>query len=190
MAQLQLKSLLGQLNSLIEKSHNFFGYTILQKEEIVSLIEEIAKCIPADVREAELLLARKDEIIKEAQNRAERIIQDAVNEQSRLINEHEIVKRAQDAVAGQKQQVEQYCENVQNTAIKNAEDIRSSAIREAATIQNEATEYAARIFNGLSANITQMLESVHTCQQALAEQRERQNSAMSQMTNQNNENQE
>lgn len=172
MPQLQLKSLLGQVNALIEKSHNIFGFVIIKKDDIVTLIDEVANCIPADVREAEMILSQKDEILQKSQNRAEIIIQEAMNEQARLINNDEIVKKAQETINNQKQQVEVYCENLQNTAIKNAEEIKTSAIREAATIQDQANDYAEKLFNNLAINISQVLNSVKTCQQALAAQRE------------------
>lgn len=188
MAQLQLKILLGKVNAILEKSHNFFGFVVIKKDELTNLLDEIAQCVPADIKEAEMIISHKEELVKESQNKADRIIQEAVNEQARLVNENEIVKRAQDAVANQKQQVEQYCENLQNTAIKNAEEIRVTAIRESATIQNQANEYAARVFNGVGANLMQMLESVKTCQQALAAQIQKQNAPAQQETVQENPN--
>ena len=178
MAQLQLKNLLGKLNGLLEKSNCFFGFTLIKKIEIKSLIDEIANCIPADIKEAELIISKRDEIIKEAQNSAERIIQDAKNEQSRLINDNEIVRRAQDAVSEQKQQVEQYCDNLQNTAIKNAEDIRTQAIRQAANIQEGAQDYAAKVFDNIDSslsqtlnNVQELIENVRVCKKVLNEQR-------------------
>lgn len=173
MTQLQLKSLLGDINAEIEKSYNLFGYSVVKKEKIVALLDKIAECIPADIREAELLISRKDEMVLEAQNRAERIIQEAINEQSRLVSENEISRKVQEAATQQKQQVDEYCENVQNTAIKNAEETKILAIREAATIQEGAEDYAEKIFNEMESNISQILNNVHYCQQALAEQRTR-----------------
>ena len=167
MTQLQLKSLLGDINAEIEKSYNLFGYSVVKKEKIVALLDKIAECIPADIREAELLM------VLEAQNRAERIIQEAINEQSRLVSENEISRKVQEAATQQKQQVDEYCENVQNTAIKNAEETKILAIREAATIQEGAEDYAEKIFNEMESNISQILNNVHYCQQALAEQRTR-----------------
>ncbi|MCR5260387.1 MAG: hypothetical protein K6C94_00950 [Candidatus Gastranaerophilales bacterium] len=176
MPQLQLRSLLGQVNTLIQTSHNIFGFVIIKQEKLTNLIDEVANCIPADVKEAEMVLAQKEEIVQKSQNRAEIIIQEAMNKQEMLTNEHEIVKKAQETINNQKQQVETYCENLQNAAVKNAEEIKTTAIREAATIQNQANDYAERLFNNLAANISQMLDSVNTCRQALANQRDQQHS--------------
>ena len=173
MTQLQLKSLLGKINGVIEKGYNLFGYVVVKKNDVTNLINEMAECIPADIREAELIISRKEEMVNEAQNRAERIIQDAIKEQARLISDNEISRKVQEAVTQQKQQVDEYCENVQNTAIKNAEETKVLAIREAATIQEGAEDYAEKIFNDMEANISQILNNVHYCQQALAEQKSR-----------------
>ena len=63
MAQLQLKNLLSQANAILERGNNFFGKVLVDKAEMAALIEEINACIPADVREAELIIARKEDII-------------------------------------------------------------------------------------------------------------------------------
>lgn len=171
MAQLQLKSLLGKANALLQKGYELFGYTIINKSEMEDLIEQCNASIPADIKEAEMIMARKDEIIREAQNRAERMIQDARDEQARLVSRDEISKRAQEVLSKQKQQVEEYCENLQANAIREAEEIKVTAIRKAAVIQEGAEDYAAKIFNDMSANIGQFLNNIQACQNALANQR-------------------
>ncbi len=173
MAQLQLKSLLGKANAILEKGNSFLGQVLINKAEMSALIEEIVACIPADIREAEVIISRKDEIVQEAQNRAERIIQEAKNEQARLVSDNEILHKVQDALTKQKQQVDEYCENIQLTAAKNAEEIKILAIRDAAQIQEGAENYAEKIFSDMGANIAQVLTNVHACQQALAEQKAR-----------------
>ncbi len=171
MAQLQLKSLLGKANALLQKGYELFGYTIINKAEMEDLIEQCNASIPADIKEAEMIMTRKDEIIREAQNRAERMIQDARDEQARLVSRDEISKRAQEVLSKQKQQVEEYCENLQANAIREAEEIKVTAIRKAAVIQEGAEDYAAKIFNDMSANIGQFLNNIQACQNALANQR-------------------
>lgn len=171
MAQLQLKSLLGKANALLQKGYELFGYTIINKSEMEDLIEQCNASIPADIKEAEMIMARKDEIIREAQNRAERMIQDARDEQARLVSRDEISKRAQEVLSKQKQQVEEYCENLQANAIREAEEIKVTSIRKAAVIQEGAEDYAAKIFNDMSANIGQFLNNIQACQSALASQR-------------------
>jgi len=171
MTQIQIKSLLGKANAIIEKGSSFFGKVVISKDEMIEIIEAIAKSVPNDIHEAELILARKEEIIQEAQNRAERIIQEGINEQSRLVSEHEILRRVQEAATKQKQQVEEYCENIQSQAAHNAEEIKLMSIKEASRIQLGSEDYAEKIFSDLAANVNQVLENIRMCQHALAEQR-------------------
>lgn len=173
MTQMQIKSLLGKANALVEKSSTVFGKVLIPKDEMVEIIEAIAKSLPNDLHEAELILARKEEIIQEAQNRAERIIQDGINEQARIVSEHEILRRVQEAATKQKQQVEEYCENIQSQAAHNAEEIKLMSIKEASRIQLGSEDYAEKIFIELAANVNQILENIRMCQHALAEQRAR-----------------
>lgn len=171
MAQLQLKSLLGKANALLQKGYELFGYTIVNKAELEDLIEQCNASIPADIKEAELIMSRKDEIVREAQNRAERMIQDARDEQARLVSRDEISKRAQEVLAKQKQQVEEYCENLQANALRETEEIKIASIRKAAVIQEGAEDYAAKIFDDMAGNIGQFLNNIQACQTALANQR-------------------
>ena len=171
MTQMQIRTLLGRARALIEKSHSFFGRVFLSKNEIVEIIDAIANSIPDDIHEAELILARKEEIIQEAQNRAERIIQDGVNEQSRLVSEHEILRRVQEVATKQKQQIEEYCENLQSQTSRNVEEMKLMSIKEASRIQLGSEDYAEKIFNDLAANVEQILSNIKMCQNALNEQR-------------------
>lgn len=171
MAQLQLKSLLGKANAIIETGTNFFGKVLIDKEEMMNLIEEIVACIPADIKEAEMIIAGKEKTIQDAQNRAERIIQEAVNEQARLVSDNEVLRKVQDAVTKQKQQVDEYCENIQLNAARNAEEIKITAIRDAAQIKEGAETYAEQIFQDMAANVSQILNKIVVCQNLLAQQR-------------------
>ncbi len=173
MAEIQIKSLLGKANAILEKSNAFFGKVLVSKDEMIEIIEAIAASLPNDIREAELILARKNEIIQEAQNRAERIIQDGVNEQTRLVSENEILRRVQEAATKQKQQVEEYCESLQNQAARSAEEIKLAAVKEASKVQLGSEDYAENIFNNLAANVGQILENIQLCQKALYEQKAR-----------------
>lgn len=171
MAQLQLKSLLGKANAIIERGTNFFGKVLVDKEEMMNLIEEIVACIPADIKEAEMIIAGKEKTIQDAHNRAERIIQDAMNEQARLVSDNEVLRKVQDAVTKQKQQVDEYCENIQMNAARNAEEIKISAIRDAAQIKEGAESYAEQVFQDMASNISQILNKIVVCQNLLAQQR-------------------
>lgn len=173
MAQIQIKILLGKARELIEKSHCFLGKVFLSKNEIIEIVDSIAANIPNDIHEAELILARKEEIIQEAQNRAERIIQDGVNEQSRLVNEHEVLRRVQEVATKQKQQIEEYCENLQSQTSRNVEEMKLLSVKEASRIQLGSEDYAEKIFNDLASNVEQILANIRMCQSALNEQKAR-----------------
>ena len=171
MTQMQIRTLLGKARALIEKSHSFFGRVFLSKNEMVAIIDAIADSIPDDIHEAELILARKEEIIQEAQNRAERIIQDGVNEQSRLVSEHEILRRVQEVATKQKQQIEEYCENLKSQTSRNVEEMKLLSIKEASRIQTGSEDYAEKIFKDLEGNVEQILENIKVCRNVLNEQR-------------------
>ncbi len=171
MAQIQLKSLLGKADMMLEEGYHFLGYVLLKSGRMENIIEQIADAVPSAVNEAEAILRRKDEIIQEAHNRAERIIQEGINEQNRLVSEHEVYRRVQEQVIRQQQQVAEFCENLKSAAAQEAEEIKIRAVKEAGQIQKGAEDYAERIFNSLDSELENFLASVKQCKIMLADQK-------------------
>ncbi len=70
MTQLRIKELLGKANFLLENGlHILAGFVVIRSAEMEALLDRIDASIPEDIKEAELILRRRDEIFTEAQNR-------------------------------------------------------------------------------------------------------------------------
>lgn len=106
------------LKDLLEVSSTIplTGKTMVDKEEMIELLDQIEAQLPKDMAEAQSIHERKDEIFDDANMQAKQIIQAAHVEAQKLIDENEIT------VAAQEQARE-----IMNRAETESEQIRDSA---------------------------------------------------------------
>ena len=96
------------------------GKSLVDKDEILELINEIRLNLPEDLKKAKSVLDERDNIIKEAQRQAQEVLGDADHAIGMYIKEHEVTKEA----------------------YKQAKDIVASAQKNAREIRTGSREYA------------------------------------------------
>ena len=86
------------LKDLLEVSSTIplTGKTMVDKEEVTELLNQIESQFPKDMAEAQSIRDRKDEIFNDANMQAKQIIQAAHVEAKKLIDEDEITLAAQE----------------------------------------------------------------------------------------------
>lgn len=172
MTQLRIKELLGKANFLLDKGwHIMPGVVVLRSAEMEATLDRIDASIPEDIKEAEIILRRRDEIHLEAQNRAERIINDAQNEAARILSESELLRAVQQEATKIREQVINDCEDLKNKAAQEAENIKLQAIQEAMKIREGAENYAEQILNNLDTDLSQLQQIVRNGQLYLEKQK-------------------
>lgn len=172
MTQLRIKELLGKANFLLDKGlHIMPGFVIIRNAEMEATLDRIDASIPEDIKEAEIILKRRDEIHLEAQNRAERIINDAQNEAARILSESELLRAVQQEAAKIREQVISDCEEIKDQAIKESENTKMLAMQEATKIREGAENYAEQILNNLDTDLNQLQQIVRNGQMYLEKQK-------------------
>ncbi len=172
MTQLRIKELLGKANYLLERGFHFIpGFVMLKTAEMEATLDRIDASIPEDIKEAELILKRRDEIHLEAQNRAERIINDAQNEAARILSESELLRAVQQEASKIREQVITDCEEIRAQAIKEAETTKMLAMQEAMKTREGAENYAEQILNNLETDLNQLQQIVRNGQIYLEKQK-------------------
>lgn|SRR5574344_682140 len=172
MSNFRLSELLGRANLILDKGlHIIPGFVIIKSSHMESVLDRIDASIPEDVKEAELVLRRRDEIQIEAQHRADRIIQDAQNEANRVLSESELLKAVQSEADKVREQVINDCNDIKNKAMLDAENLRVQAHEEAMKIREGAQEYAEQMLNKLDDNLNQIHQIVRNGQVYLEKQR-------------------
>ena len=85
---------LEKAEDLIEKGWNFFGASMVNKNEILDLLKEIRVKLPDEVKQAKWIKEERQRILLEAQKEAEMIIKEAENRIVSMVDENEITRKA------------------------------------------------------------------------------------------------
>jgi cell division septum initiation protein DivIVA len=90
-----LESIIGELETEIEKAKKFFGFSLLNKDALLSLLNSLRREIPVVVKESQEIVKRKDDIIQEAVELSLKRTQQAQETADYLVSTAEITIRAQ-----------------------------------------------------------------------------------------------
>lgn len=132
--------LLTELEDIIDKgvAVPFTGRCMLDKEELLEIIQEIRLKLPTDLEQAKWIKAERQNIINDAHKEAEEIIKIANDKTIAMIDENEITRKAvaaaneittsanaeaQAAKASSYQYADYLLENVENVVLKTVRDL-------------------------------------------------------------------
>ena len=161
MTQLRIKELLGRANLILDKGFHFLpGFVMVKSSEMEAILDRIDASIPEDIKEAESILRRREEIQIEAQQRAERIIMEARNEADKILSESELLNQVQREAEKIKEQVLSECQELRERTIEEAKQIKIQAEDEAHRIKEGAENYAEQILNNIDGDLTQLHQIV------------------------------
>ena len=87
---------LDELTALVEsaKSMPLSASVLVNKAEILGLLDELRATLPEELREAQWVIKDREEVIDQGRKEAERIIADARSEQARLVSRTEVMQSA------------------------------------------------------------------------------------------------
>lgn len=114
------------------------GFIIGEKDELISLLEDVRALLPTVVHEAEEILQKKDHFIYEAKLQAEKIIEQANLQRDKLASSHEVLL----------------------TAAAEAEAIRQEVSLEVAKLRAETDDYIDKQLARFELALTKVLASV------------------------------
>ena len=161
MTQLRIKELLGRANLILDKGFHFLpGFVMVKSSEMEAILDRIDASIPEDIKEAESILRRKEEIQIEAQQRAERIIMEARNEAEKILSESELLNQVQREAEKIKEQVISECQELRENTIEEAKQIKIKAEDDAHRVKEGAENYAEQILNNIEGDLTQLHQIV------------------------------
>ena len=93
---MEIFALLEALEDIAERSVSipFTRKGIVEKEEILDIIQEIRLKLPDELKQAKWVKEERQRILQEAQKEADEIVKAAENRIISMIDEHEITKKA------------------------------------------------------------------------------------------------
>ena len=112
---------LDEVVSVVENARSMpmSASCVINRGEVLALLEEIRELLPEEFRHAQLLLADREAVVDEGRREAQRIIDRAEQERLQLTAETEVVSEAQ----------------------RQAQRVRSAALEEASTMRREVDDY-------------------------------------------------
>ncbi|GKX66270.1 ATPase [Inconstantimicrobium mannanitabidum] len=133
--RMDIVELLEYLQDLIENSSKvpITGKVILDKKEILEVIEQIINYLPDEFKKAQWVMGEKDRILSEAKKEHETIKAETLSLMKKQVENHDIVKEAQ----------------------LKAQDIITQAQREAKEMRLGARDYADEVLSQLENEINQ-----------------------------------
>ncbi|MCU0301497.1 MAG: hypothetical protein MUF35_07820 [Candidatus Nanopelagicales bacterium] len=122
---------------------------VVNRNEVLDLLDAIRAMLPAAVQEAEELLADRVGVVEEGYREAERIIAEA-NDQSRVLIEQATAQQAHIVSTHE----------ITSAALAEAEAIRQQAAAEAEQMRREVDQYVEEKFASFEASLTKTLAAV------------------------------
>jgi cell division septum initiation protein DivIVA len=112
---------LDELTTLVENARSMpmSASCIVNRAEILGVLEELRELLPEEFRHAQLLLDDREAVVDEGRREAQRVIADAEVERDRLTSDTEVVAAAE----------------------RVAEQIRVAALEEAQTMRSDVDDY-------------------------------------------------
>lgn len=132
---------LDELAAVIEgaRSMPMSASCIVNRSDVLALIDDIRGLLPEEFRHAELLLRDREAVVEEGREEAERIVAAAQEERARLVAETEVAAQAE----------------------LEAEEIRAAAEEESAAMRREVDDYVDAKLANFEVVLEKTLAAVH-----------------------------
>ncbi len=181
MAELRVSHLIDEADEMLDNKFHIGSYCLfMNTDEVQNILGKIKAILPEEIKTAEMILKRRDDIYLEAQSRADRIISDAQNTAANILSESELIRAVREKAAKIQEQVKENCEEMKNKAIEEAETVRKNAYQEALNTREGAQAYAEQVLSNLDKDIEQIHRIVRNGQAYIAQQKAKNNNIVPQ----------
>ena len=172
MDELRVSHLIDEAEEMLDNKFRVGSYCLMvNTDDIQDILDKIKSILPEDIKTAEMILKRRDDIYMEAQSRADRIISEAQNTAANILSESELIRAVREKAAKIQEQVKESCEEMKNKAAEEADNVRRTAYQEAMQTREGAQAYAEQVLNNLERDIEQVHRIVRNGQEYLSQQK-------------------
>ena len=146
---MEVLEIIDMLEDVVEKSMAipFAGRAVVDREELLDLIQEIRLNLPGDLKQAKWVKEERQRILDEANKEAESIMKNAEEKMASMIDDHEITQKA-------------YAQ---------ANQIIAAAQNNARELRLGTRQYTDDVMASLEAHIAKVAETVHENRRELNE---------------------
>ncbi len=172
MAELRVSHLIDEADEMLDNKFHVGSYCVfMNTDDIQDILSKIRAILPEEIKTAEMIIKRRDDIYTEAQSRAERIISEAQNTAAGILSESELIRAVREKAAKIQEQVKESCEEMKNKALQEAETIKRTAYQEAMQTREGAQTYAEQTLTNLGRSIEMIQREIKNGQDYLAQQK-------------------
>ncbi len=147
------------------------GKTLVDEEQLLDQLDMVRLNLPTAFQLAQEVIARRDEIIKEAENYGRQILATAEARAADLTDELGIIRQAELESQQVRQQLQQECDALREQVLTEVEQIRKQAkleldemrqeaLVERDEIQQGADEYADRVLADMEQRLNEMMRII------------------------------
>ena len=174
MTELRVSHLIDEADEMLDNKFHVGSYCLfMNTDDIQDILSKIRAILPEEIKTAEMILKRRDDIYMEAQSRAERIVSEAQNTAANILSESELIRAVREKAAKIQEQVKESCDEMKTKAMEEAEQIRREALKEAIDTREGAKTYAQQVLDNLDKNIGEIHRIVRNGRDFLSSQRDR-----------------
>ena len=132
---------LDELTAVIENARSMpmSASCVVNRGEVLGLLEELRELLPEEFRHAEMLLHDREAVVDEGRREAARIVEEALAEQARLVSQTEVIAAAERA----------------------AQEVREAAAEEARGMRGEVDDYVDAKLANFEVALEKTLAAVH-----------------------------
>ena len=172
MAELRVSHLIDEADEMLDNKFHIGSYCLfMNTDDIQDILSKIRAILPEEIKTAEMILKRRDDIYMEAQSRADRIVSEAQNTAASILSESELIRAVREKAAKIQEQVKESCEEMKNKATEEAEAIKRAAYQEAMKKIEGAQSYAEDVLATIARNMDKIQTEVRNGQDLLAQQK-------------------
>lgn len=172
MTKLRVTHLIDEADELLDNKFHIGSYCLfVNTDDLQDILSKIRAILPDEIKTAEMIIKRREDIYLEAQNRADRIISEAQTKASSLLSENELIRAVREKAAAIQEQVKGSCEEMRSKASEESESIRKNAYQEAMQTKDGAKAYVSELLANLEKDIDRVHKHIKSCQEYLVQQK-------------------
>lgn len=143
------------------------GKTMIDREELSRLIEDIRLHMPEEITQAKRIAQERRDILDQAQAEAESIIDKARQRADIMIEEHQITKEAKSAAEDIFRQAKADSEELLAVSKQKAEDMTLKAEKWSNDIRKNASAYVESIIKDTDETLTNSVNDIRRLRQSI-----------------------
>ena len=133
----------------------FTSWTVVNGPKMVPLLDRIRESLPEEIRQAQLIIGRRDELLEQSQAQAKQILENARTQAETMLSESHLMSEVKREAETIRQQLLSELDVYRRKVYEEAELMKSQAYEEARATKLGANEYAEAVLASLDKNLAE-----------------------------------